>query len=206
MACLSNRYCLLCCAVPVPCVLCLLCCACCAPAPACSAQNLKLPSHFSSARCAPLRHYGFLSRLLMLRSAHTFPETSWGFRILGCSCSEALTPPHHALHDMPSTILQRSMNLQAAPAQKNLGTSGELDVMQPAQTSASRTQAVGTASQLRTAAFKLLLMGCRSSGAAFIKWGQWSATREDIFPAVSQSMQHTASKIERFCTCFQKSV
>lgn len=56
---------------------------------------------------------------------------------------------------------------------------------QPAQPSASRTQAVGTASQLRTAAFKLLLMGCRSSGAAFIKWGQWSATREDIFPAVS---------------------
>ncbi len=74
---------------------------------------------------------------------------------------------------------------QAAPAQKNLGTSGEIEVMQPTQPSASRTQAVGVASQLRTAAFKLLLMGCRSSGAAFIKWGQWSATREDIFPAVS---------------------
>ncbi|KAL0050818.1 hypothetical protein WJX82_007739 [Trebouxia sp. C0006] len=74
-------------------------------------------------------------------------------------------------------------DLQAAPAQKNLGTSGEVEVMQPAQASASRTQAVGVASQLRTAAFKLLLMGCRSSGAAFIKWGQWSATREDIFPA-----------------------
>ncbi|KAL0035601.1 hypothetical protein WJX79_001935 [Trebouxia sp. C0005] len=72
---------------------------------------------------------------------------------------------------------------QAAPAQKNLGTSGEIEVMPPTQPSASRTQAVGVASQLRTAAFKLLLMGCRSSGAAFIKWGQWSATREDIFPA-----------------------
>ncbi|KAL3147271.1 hypothetical protein ABBQ32_002762 [Trebouxia sp. C0010 RCD-2024] len=73
---------------------------------------------------------------------------------------------------------------EAAPAQKNLGTSGgEVAAIQPAQASASRTQAVGVASQLRTAAFKLLLMGCRSSGAAFIKWGQWSATREDIFPA-----------------------
>jgi aarF domain-containing kinase len=28
----------------------------------------------------------------------------------------------------------------------------------------------------------MLLQGCRRSGAAFIKWGQWSATREDIFP------------------------
>ncbi len=77
---------------------------------------------------------------------------------------------------------------QAAPAQKNLGTSGEVEVMQPTQSSASRTQAVGVASQLRTAAFKLLLMGCRSSGAAFIKWGQWSATREDIFPAVGTAV------------------
>lgn len=74
---------------------------------------------------------------------------------------------------------------QASAAQKNLGPSGDVEVMQPAQSSPSRTQAVGAASQLRTAAFKLLLMGCRSSGAAFIKWGQWSATREDIFPAVS---------------------
>ena len=115
----------------------------------------------------------------------------------------SLIPPRHALHDMLSTILRRSMGLQAAPAQKNLGTSGELDVAQPAQASASRPQAVGTASQLRTAAFKLLLMGCRSSGAAFIKWGQWSATREDIFPAVSQSMQHTASKIDAFTHAFE---
>ena len=85
-------------------------------------------------------------------------------------------------------MIQGLVVLQAAPAQKNLGTSGEVDAVQPAQASASRTQAVGMASQLRTAAFKLLLMGCRSSGAAFIKWGQWSATREDIFPAVSQSV------------------
>ena len=92
------------------------------------------------------------------------------------------------MHDTLCTVLQCLLGLQAAPAQKNLGTSGEVDVVQPAQASASRTQAVGMASQLRTAAFKLLLMGCRSSGAAFIKWGQWSATREDIFPAVSQSM------------------
>ena len=43
----------------------------------------------------------------------------------------------------------------------------------------------GAASRLRVAAFKLLLSGCKGSGAAFIKWGQWSATREDIFPKVS---------------------
>ena len=85
----------------------------------------------------------------------------------------------------PSVHMSNVMLSQAAPAQKNLGTSGEVEGMQPTQASASRTQAVGVASQLRTAAFKLLLMGCRSSGAAFIKWGQWSATREDIFPAVS---------------------
>ena len=84
---------------------------------------------------------------------------------------------------------------QAAPAQKNLGTSGEIEVMQPSQSSASRTQAVGVASQLRTAAFKLLLMGCRSSGAAFIKWGQWSATREDIFPAVSVALSSLFSSL-----------
>lgn len=97
--------------------------------------------------------------------------------------------PSHALHDtLSTTIMQQSLpTLQAAPAQKNLGpASGEVEAIQPMQAPPSRTQAVGVASQLRTAAFKLLLMGCRSSGAAFIKWGQWSATREDIFPAVSQ--------------------
>lgn len=36
--------------------------------------------------------------------------------------------------------------------------------------------------RMRTAAFKLLLWACRQSGAAFIKWGQWASTREDIFP------------------------
>ena len=34
-------------------------------------------------------------------------------------------------------------------------------------------------------AWRLLLLGVRNSGAAFIKWGQWSATREDLFPQVS---------------------
>ena len=95
----------------------------------------------------------------------------------------------------PSVHMSNVMLSQAAPAQKNLGTSGEVEVMQPAQASASRTQAVGVASQLRTAAFKLLLMGCRSSGAAFIKWGQWSATREDIFPAVSVAVSTLLSLV-----------
>ena len=34
-------------------------------------------------------------------------------------------------------------------------------------------------------AWRLLLLGVRNSGAAFIKWGQWSATREDLFPQAS---------------------
>lgn len=34
----------------------------------------------------------------------------------------------------------------------------------------------------RRAAWSLLLGGCRRSGAAFIKWGQWAATRVDLFP------------------------
>jgi len=37
-------------------------------------------------------------------------------------------------------------------------------------------------SGMRTAAYRLLLWGIKNGGAAFIKWGQWSATREDMFP------------------------
>ena len=39
-----------------------------------------------------------------------------------------------------------------------------------------------SSSRLRLAAYHLLLWGIRCGGAAFIKWGQWSATREDMFP------------------------
>jgi hypothetical protein len=35
---------------------------------------------------------------------------------------------------------------------------------------------------LRRSAWQLLLWGCRSSGTAFIKWGQWSSARRDLFP------------------------
>ena len=38
---------------------------------------------------------------------------------------------------------------------------------------------------LRRAAFNLLLFGCRQSGAAFIKWGQWASSRPDLLPEVS---------------------
>ncbi len=41
-----------------------------------------------------------------------------------------------------------------------------------------------TSKKLRMQAWRLLLLGVRNSGAAFIKWGQWSATREDLFPQV----------------------
>eukprot|EP00210_Caulerpa_lentillifera_P007052 g6746.t1 len=36
--------------------------------------------------------------------------------------------------------------------------------------------------QMRLAAFERLLQSCRDGGAAFIKWGQWSSSREDLFP------------------------
>ena len=51
------------------------------------------------------------------------------------------------------------------------------------------------ADRYRRVAWKMLLVGCRSSGAAFIKWGQWSATRSDIFPEVRErqtSLLHLA--------------
>ena len=44
-------------------------------------------------------------------------------------------------------------------------------------------------------AWRLLLLGVRNSGAAFIKWGQWSATREDLFP---QAGAHLL-KLCKFC-------
>lgn len=37
-------------------------------------------------------------------------------------------------------------------------------------------------SWIRTMVWKFLLLGITSSGAALIKWGQWAATREDLFP------------------------
>ncbi|KAK9810979.1 hypothetical protein WJX73_003175 [Symbiochloris irregularis] len=42
--------------------------------------------------------------------------------------------------------------------------------------------AVTLPQRMRVAAWTLLLAGIKASGAAFIKWGQWSATREDMFP------------------------
>ncbi len=51
------------------------------------------------------------------------------------------------------------------------------------EVSVSATSAAGDSpSRLRLAAYHLLLWGIRNGGAAFIKWGQWSATREDMFP------------------------
>ena len=47
------------------------------------------------------------------------------------------------------------------------------------------------AKKLRMRAWRLLLLGVRNSGAAFIKWGQWSATREDLFPQVSAHLTKT---------------
>ncbi|KAK9908907.1 hypothetical protein WJX75_004527 [Coccomyxa subellipsoidea] len=49
-------------------------------------------------------------------------------------------------------------------------------------TSEEDSWAHALAGRLRLRAWRLLLFGIKHSGAAFIKWGQWSATREDLFP------------------------
>lgn len=41
-----------------------------------------------------------------------------------------------------------------------------------------------TAASMRGLAYRMLLFGCRSSGAAFIKWGQWASSRPDMLPSV----------------------
>ena len=51
------------------------------------------------------------------------------------------------------------------------------------------------AARLRMRAWRLLLLGIRHSGAAFIKWGQWSATREDLFPQARRPPLQCASLI-----------
>ena len=43
---------------------------------------------------------------------------------------------------------------------------------------------------LRRLAFNLLLFGCRQSGAAFIKWGQWASSRPDLLPEVLSRRLH----------------
>lgn len=35
---------------------------------------------------------------------------------------------------------------------------------------------------MRLQAWRLLLSGCRNSGVAFIKWGQWASSRQDLYP------------------------
>jgi aarF domain-containing kinase len=47
---------------------------------------------------------------------------------------------------------------------------------------ASATPSKATSRRARDLAWRLLLLSIRASGPAFIKWGQWSATREDMFP------------------------
>ena len=43
----------------------------------------------------------------------------------------------------------------------------------------------GVSARMRLTAWHLMLASIKLGGAAFIKWGQWSATREDMFPKVS---------------------
>lgn len=50
---------------------------------------------------------------------------------------------------------------------------------------------------LRRAAFNLLLFGCRQSGAAFIKWGQWASSRPDLLPEVQQHIELLCKQLQR---------
>ncbi len=61
-----------------------------------------------------------------------------------------------------------------------IGQSPAAGTASPAASSSS--WAHRAALRCRRAAWSLLLGGCRRSGAAFIKWGQWAATRVDLFP------------------------
>lgn len=79
----------------------------------------------------------------------------------------------------PSGAAQRSQagaEEQAEKAPAQLGASS-------IQQHSAHEPAVPVSKRLRLAAWHLLLVGIRAGGAAFIKWGQWSATREDMFPA-----------------------
>jgi aarF domain-containing kinase len=62
----------------------------------------------------------------------------------------------------------------------------------------------------RRLAWQLLLVGCCRAGPAFVKWGQWSSTRTDLFPqdfcdalsslhdqAPQHSLAHTRREVER---------
>lgn len=53
------------------------------------------------------------------------------------------------------------------------------------------SRAASAAAHLRRASWSLLLWACRHGGAAMIKWGQWSSTREDVFPEVSAAFNCT---------------
>jgi aarF domain-containing kinase len=59
---------------------------------------------------------------------------------------------------------------------------GSSSTIARATTNPPSSSSVPIDARMRSAAFKLLLWACRQSGAAFIKWGQWASTREDIFP------------------------
>ena len=70
----------------------------------------------------------------------------------------------------------------------------------------------GASARLRLLAWQMLLFGIKLGGAAFIKWGQWSATREDMFPKVRcacsgpVSLQPHAAQSPRLCRSLHASL
>ncbi|CAK0783811.1 hypothetical protein CVIRNUC_007011 [Coccomyxa viridis] len=92
----------------------------------------------------------------------------------------ALQSADEAQEKVPSAA---GLNAPAGQQQPPAGAA-EIEEITPASgTAADEDRWMERAARkLRMRAWRLLLLGVRNSGAAFIKWGQWSATREDLFP------------------------
>ena len=117
--------------------------------------------------------------------------------------SQALTPADRvalasraaylALVFLPFLLLAPALLLFAAAVEarkkkeaEERGGGSDEDERRLATVTASPLTSTATTStasrRARDLAWSLLLTSIRASGPAFIKWGQWSATREDMFP------------------------
>ena len=96
---------------------------------------------------------------------------------------------HLVLLFAPFLLLGGAMLLLAAqlPAATTVRRQRAASIAAAPPAAVGSSRATRGAARLRVGAFRLLLWACRHSGAAFIKWGQWTSTREDVFPEVSPS-------------------
>ena len=98
---------------------------------------------------------------------------------------------HLALVFLPFLLLAPALLIFAAALEARKGKQGESEGSDDGgerrlnnnNNNTNHTAATAAASRrARDLAWSLLLSSIRASGPAFIKWGQWSATREDMFP------------------------